>query len=98
MCEHWNEKLHKCELGKTCDWDDEAPCYKEKYISKLINNSHSMRIYVVVGELEDTDQIDCFEGAYTSMTAADERCTELESHPDNCHIWYWREVVLEGGK
>lgn len=52
------------------------------------------RIYIVVGELEDTDQIDSFDGAYPTMSRADERCTELESESDN-HIWYWREVVLE---
>ena len=52
------------------------------------------RIYVVVGELEDTDQIDSFDGAYTTIDRADERCTELEAE-DNGHIWYWREVVLE---
>lgn len=52
------------------------------------------RIYVVVGELEDTDQIDSFDGAYPTMSRADERCTELEAESDN-HIWYWREVVLE---
>ena len=51
------------------------------------------RIYVVVGELEDTDQIDSFDNAYTSMDRADERCTELESQ-NNGHIWYWREVIL----
>jgi hypothetical protein len=52
------------------------------------------RIYVVVGELEDTDQIDSFDGAYTTIDRADERCTELEAE-NNGHIWYWREVVLE---
>ena len=52
------------------------------------------RIYVVVGELEDSAQIDSFDGAYTSMSRADERCTELEAE-DDCHIWYWREVILE---
>lgn len=52
------------------------------------------RIYVVVGELEDTDQIDSFDGAYTTIDRADERCTELEAE-NNRHIWYWREVVLE---
>ena len=52
------------------------------------------RIYVVVGELEDSNQIDIFDGAYTSMEKAEARCTELESE-GNGHIWYWREVVLE---
>lgn len=52
------------------------------------------RIYVVVGELEDTDQIDSFDGAYTTIDRADERCTELEAE-NNGHIWYWREVVFE---
>ena len=53
------------------------------------------RIYIVVGELEDTDQIDSFDGAYPTMGRADERCTELEAEPNNNHIWYWREIVLE---
>ena len=52
------------------------------------------RIYVVVGELEDTDQIDIFDSAHLSMSRADERCIELESEP-NGHIWYWREVILD---
>ena len=52
------------------------------------------RIYVVVGELEDTDKVDSFDGAYPTMSRADERCTELEALSDN-HIWYWREVILE---
>lgn len=52
------------------------------------------RIYVVVGELEDTDQIDSFDGAYLTMERADERCTELEAE-NNGYIWDWREVVLE---
>lgn len=52
------------------------------------------RIYVVIGELEDTDQIDSFDGAYPTMERADERCTELEAE-NNGHIWYWREVILE---
>lgn len=52
------------------------------------------RIYIVVGEMEDTDQIDSFDGAYTTMSRADERCGELEATNDG-HIWYWREVVLE---
>lgn len=53
------------------------------------------RIYVVVGELEDTNQVDTIEGAYTTMQAADDRCFELEDHPDNRHIWYWRETILK---
>lgn len=52
------------------------------------------RIYVVVGELEDTNQIDSFDSACTTMNRADERCTELEAEDDS-HIWYWREVILE---
>lgn len=52
------------------------------------------RIYVVVGELEDTDKIDVFDGAYPTMEQADERCYELEAEPNN-HIWYWREIILE---
>lgn len=52
------------------------------------------RIYVVVGELEDTNQIDIFDGAYLTMELADKRCYELEKK-DNGHIWYWREVILD---
>lgn len=52
------------------------------------------RIYVIVGELEDTDKIDIFDSAHLSMSRADERCCELEAE-DNNHIWYWREVILE---
>ena len=52
------------------------------------------RIYVVVGELEDTDQIDSFDSAYPTMERADERCTELEAE-NNGHIWYWHEVILD---
>lgn len=52
------------------------------------------RIYVVVGELEDTNQIDSFDSAHLSMSQADERCGELEAVQDG-HIWYWREVILE---
>lgn len=52
------------------------------------------RIYVVIGELEDTDQIDSFDGAYPTIERADERCTELEAE-NNGYIWYWREVILE---
>ena len=52
------------------------------------------RIYVVVGELEDTNQIDSFDGAYLTMEQADHRCYELEEKDSN-HIWYWREVILD---
>ena len=53
------------------------------------------RVYVVLGELEDTDQIDIVEAAYPTMERAEQRCATLESHPDNRHIWYWREAILE---
>lgn len=56
------------------------------------------RIYVVMGELEDTNQVDSYDGAYLSMSRADERCYELEAAPNNNHIWYWREVILEEGE
>ena len=52
------------------------------------------RIYIVVGEIEDTDMIDRIDGAYTSMERAEERCAELENQ-DGAYLWYWREVVLE---
>ena len=52
------------------------------------------RIYVVVGEWEDTNEVDCFDSAHLTMERADERCTELEAIADS-HIWYWREVILE---
>lgn len=51
------------------------------------------RIYVVVGELEDTNQIDMFDSALPTMEQADNRCLELEAEPNNNHIWYWREVI-----
>lgn len=51
------------------------------------------RIYVVIGELEDTNQIDHMEAAYTTMDEAENICTELEKKNDG-HIWYWREVIL----
>lgn len=53
------------------------------------------RIYVIIGELEDTNTIDVIYGAVSSMTRAEEICTTLEAHPDNQHIWYWREKILE---
>ena len=52
------------------------------------------RVYIVMGELEDTDQVDVVEAGYLTMEQADRRCTLLEAHPDNRHIWYWREVIL----
>lgn len=54
------------------------------------------RIYVVVGELEDTDRIDKFDSAYPTMEQAEDRCIELEASSTN-YIWYWREVILEEG-
>jgi hypothetical protein len=61
-------------------------------IMKKVTNMR--RIYVIIGELEDTDKIDHFEAAYPTMEEADAVCTELESTPGNNHIWYWREVIL----
>jgi hypothetical protein len=55
------------------------------------------RIYVVIGELEDTNQIDIWYCACNTIEQAEHTCTQLESHPDNKHIWYYREVVLEEG-
>lgn len=52
------------------------------------------RIYIVMGELEDTDTVDCYDSAHLTMERADERCTKLEA-VDDSHIWYWREVILE---
>lgn len=52
------------------------------------------RIYTVVGELEDTDRIDCIDGSYLTMEEAEQRCLELEIE-QNGHIWYWRESVLK---
>jgi len=52
------------------------------------------RIYIVVGELEDTNEVDSFDSAHLTMDKADERCAELEALDDS-HIWYWREVILE---
>ena len=53
------------------------------------------RIYIIVGELEDTDTIDVIYGAVSTMAHAEEICTILEAHPDNHHIWSWREKILE---
>lgn len=53
------------------------------------------RIYLVVGELEDTNVVDVYECAYLTMAEADARCYQLEAHPDNRHIWYWIETFLE---
>ena len=53
------------------------------------------RIYIIVGELEDTDAIDVIYGAAPTMARAEEICTILEAHPDNQHIWSWREKILE---
>ena len=51
------------------------------------------RIYVVIGELEDTNEIDTFDAAYPTMEQADNRCYQLEKENTE-HIWYWREVIL----
>ncbi len=53
------------------------------------------RAYVVIGELEDSEQVDYVEPGYKTMEDAERRCTILEAHPDNVHIWYWREVIVE---
>lgn len=53
------------------------------------------RAYVVMGELEDTEQVDYVEPGYKTMEDAEERCATLERHPDNNHIWYWREVIVD---
>jgi len=52
------------------------------------------RIYVVVGELEDTPVTDIFYGAYLTMKKADEVCYELEQKNDG-HIYYYVEVILD---
>lgn len=53
------------------------------------------RIYVVVGELEDSDGIvDTFDSAHLTMEKAEQRCIKLEAKSTNM-IWYWREVLLE---
>jgi hypothetical protein len=52
------------------------------------------RIYVIVGELEDTDQIDTFYGACHTMKKADELCLQAENEIPG-HIFYWREVIEE---
>lgn len=56
------------------------------------------RVYVVLGELEDINEIDTIEGVYPSMEAAENRCSELEADSraeHDGHIWYWRETTME---
>ena len=54
------------------------------------------RAYLIVGELEDTDQIDVFYTICHSMERADELCLEAEAEAeDPSRIYTWREVVEE---
>ena len=53
------------------------------------------RIYVVVGELENSPEIDIFYGAYLTMEKADEVCYELEQNKNDNHIYYYVEVILD---
>ena len=53
------------------------------------------RVYVVLGENNETENLDHVYCAYATMEKAEDKCIELESHPDNNHIWYWQEIVLE---
>lgn len=52
------------------------------------------RAYIIVGELEDTDQIDVFYAVCHSIRRADELCLEAEVE-DPGRIYTWREVVEE---
>lgn len=52
------------------------------------------RIYIIMGELEDTDIIDCYDSAQPTMERAEQRCIELAIEQPN-HIWYWREIIFE---
>lgn len=50
-------------------------------------------IYAVVGELEDTDEISAFDGAYTTEELAQERCDFRAQNHDG-YIWYPVEIPL----
>lgn len=52
------------------------------------------RAYLIVGELEDTDQVDVYYGICHSTERADELCLEAE-YDDPSHIYTWREVIEE---
>ena len=52
------------------------------------------RAYVIVGELEDTDQIDTFYAVCHTMDRADALCIEAKTK-DPSRIYTWREVIEE---
>lgn len=52
------------------------------------------RAYIVVGELEDTNEVDIYYAVCHSMQRADELCLEAEAQNPN-HIYTWREVIEE---
>jgi len=52
-------------------------------------------IYIVVGEVEDTDKITVFEGAYYSQERADERCDDLKVERDDGYLYYTIPIPLE---
>lgn len=90
--DNWDEWL------KADDVDPDAPdTFSDEEIewAKREYGYHGdRRIYVIVGELEDTDTIDMWYGACESIERAEEICEELENEYPN-HIWYYREVILE---
>ena len=51
------------------------------------------RLYVIINELEDSfGEVWSIEDVVSSMTKADNICTELEQTNPG-HIYYWREVI-----
>ena len=50
------------------------------------------RVYLVLGELENTNTPDVFYAVVHSMERADELCLEAEA-ADPARIYYWREVI-----
>lgn len=51
------------------------------------------RVYVIINELEDSfGEVWSIEDVVSSMTKADNICTELEQTNPG-HIYYWREVI-----
>jgi hypothetical protein len=51
------------------------------------------RVYVIIRELEDSfGEVWSIEDVVSSMTKADEICTQLEATNPG-QIYYWREVI-----
>lgn len=55
------------------------------------------RVYVIICELEDSGgSVWSIEDVVSSMTTADNICTQLEKE-NPAHIYYWREVISSEG-